>query len=701
MSGRRGWRGAVAAVALAALLLLPALALRPRVALAAPPGVRIQATASFGGNYRQGEWVPIAVELANDGPDVTGDVVLEVGGPSGGTNRFVQRVDLPTGSRKALTLYALAPSYTTAVKVSFSTGKDAVAAPPIALRMLGRDQRLIGVVGDDAGATNAIASSLLAAYGSAVVTVAATPAELPGNPYGLDSFTALVLDDASTGTLGADQRRALADWVALGGRVVLAGGPSWRKTLEGLGDLPPVRPEDSRTVAGLAGLAGLGGGGAAPAGQFVVASGAVVAGGAALASQDGAPLVALRGWGRGTVAYLAFDPAAPNFLTWGGARTFWKGLRLDAATAADLQGPFDASGGGASRVDGILRDLPALGLPPTWLLILVMLAFIAVVGPVNYLVLRRLDRRELGWVTIPVLTLVCAGAIYGVGAATKGGDVTVNTVAVVRIAPGERAAEAQTFYGVFTPSNGARQLPVGHDALVAGFGPNGIGGGDFGGDIRYVQGPDAAARDAYFSQWTLRSVAAQAVVDPAPLALRLELRQQGGQVVGQVTNVSGRPVTDVVLLLDGAYTRLGDLAAGASAPVSWTPTPSHLAGIYGPGLGSAIYYGGGYHSGQGGGAVGHRAELLDALSGGVLGYAGQPVPVGGVVRSTSGLPGQAPSAATLYAQYPLQVLYWSDDAPLPLGVGAGQEHVTTLVIQETYLGGATPDHPPVLAGATP
>ena len=135
-----------------------------------------------------------------------------------------------------------------------------------------------------------------------------------------------------------------------------------------------------------------------------------------------------------------------------------------------------------------------------------MLGFIAIVGPVNYLVLRRLDRRELGWLTIPALTLLFAAGIYGAGAATKGGSVVVNTVSVVLIAPGARAAEVQSFYGVFTPTRGTRQLPLGRDALLASFDSDGIGAGDLGGDVRFEQGPNAAVRDAAFSQWALRSV---------------------------------------------------------------------------------------------------------------------------------------------------------------------------------------------------
>ena len=700
------WRGLVALLALLALAA-PGL-FSGATPVAAAPNIRLSAEAAFGGNYRPGNWLPVNVLVANDGSGVTGDVVVEPA--AAGTERYVQRVELPTRSQKALTLYALVPDFTTELKVSFTSGKDMVSAAPVTVRALKRDQRLIGVVGDDDRAGGNLASALLGAYGSGVETVTVGIDQLPANTYGLNAFSALVFNDASTGRLGGEQRAALSAWVARGGQLVAATGPNWRKTAEGLADLLPVQPADSRTVSGLAGLSQLVQGRAGPTAGFVVATGRLIDGASRLAEQDGQPLVAMRGWGRGAVVYLAFDPGAPALLTWGDAGAFWRRFGLDAPLLSSLQEPFAAAttgtsgapGGGASAVDRILRDFPSLGLPPTWLLLLVMLLFVAVVGPVNYLVLRRLDRRELGWLTIPAITLLFAGAIYAVGAGTRGTSVVVNTVSLVRITPGQRAAEAQSFFGVFTPSRGVRHLTVGSQALLAGFGGGGIGQGDLGGDARFVQGGEAAVRDAYFSQWTLKAVAAQGAVDPGPLALRLELRMDGNRIVGRITNPSAEGVEDVVLLLNGRYTRLGSLPAGGSLPVDWLPTAGG-GPTYG-GLGSTLYYNtsGGYSSAsQRKGETAHRANLLDALTGTVL-STGTAAP-SRTTRPGTPAAGRAPATGgtgAQGAQPPLQVLYWRDTAPLDLKLGFGStREVTALVIQETYLGGQTQDRAPVIGGA--
>lgn len=708
--GRRR-RGVLGALVLLSLLSLALSVQAPPAAAALT--VRIVAEANFGGNYQTDRWVPLTVALANDGPGITGDVVAEV---AQGV-KYTQRIELPTRSQKVLTLYAQVPSRISAVSIRFEAGQESVAAPPVTLRELKSGQQLVGVVVDDAALGTEYTRALVAAYGSSrVEAITVATDEIPANSFGLGSFSALVIGDATTGRWSAEQRAALASWVARGGQLVAVGGSNWRKIGEGLGELPPLRPTDSRAVAGLGGLTAGGG----PGGQWVVATGELLAGATRLAEQDGAPLVASRGWGSGTVFSLAFDPGTSAFGTWSGTNAFWRRLALDTAPPVGLQEPYITNPGNAQDIISILTDIPGLELPPTWLLAIVLFLFIVAIGPVNYLVLRYLDRRELAWVTIPVLTLVFAGMIYAVGATTKGRAVVLNTVSVVRISPGARSAEVQAFYGIFTPSRGLRDIGAAQESLVSPFARGGIGDlGDLGSEVYFEQGVGSAVRRASFAQWTQRTVAAQALVDPAPLALKAELRWDGQKVVGTVTNTSNRAVEDVLLLIDNAYQSFGTLDPGKSVTIDWRPTvtPTSGYGYYGRGLGAVYYYGGGSQGNPGssragqGSVIAHRANVLDSLTGTVLDYKAStytsPIPTPTATATATPRPGGTPgtpratptattggsSSAGTIGSGPVQLLYWRADAPLPLRVEAGDRTTTTLVIQEVLPGAATQQGP--------
>lgn len=707
--GRRVPGRAIAMLALFAALTLPLGALPAPVAAAL--NIRIGATANFGGNYQAGRWVPITVTLANDGPDVTGTVVVE------GANtqeRYSQRVALPNRSQKVVTLYAQVPTRGSTVTAHFETGNERVDAPQITLLPLRQGQSLIGVIADDAPAGAEYTRAIVAAYGTgAVEAVAFPPDQIPANTFGLDSFGAIVVGDAATGRWSAEQRAALASWVARGGTLVVTGGANWRKVTEGLGELPPLRPNNSQTVAGLGGLAGGGG----PGGPWILATGELLAGATRVAEQGGVPLVASRAWGNGTVTSLAFDQGTSAFSGWSGASTFWRRLNLDTTLPDSLQEPFNS--GGVSSVLNVLRDIPNLGLPPTWLLGLVLLFFIVLIGPVNYLVLRAFDRRELAWLTIPLLTLIFAVAIYGVGAATKGGSLIVSSLSVVRVSPGARSAEVQAIYGLFTPSRGLRDVALPDGALPSGFSERGLyDPSDLGDAVRFAQGSAPAVQQGAFVQWAQRSFAAQGSVDPAPLAVRAELRWNGTRLVGTITNTSAQTIEDGVLVYHNAYQRFGTLAPGASATVDWATSASSGPGTtYGRGLGTALYptVGSGSGSRQSGkGSVeAHRAATLDLLSGTVVNYQGNysyyapptrtptptrtpsPMPTTrpgvtpGATPTVSGTPTSGATGTTATGPQTIQVLFWRTDAPLDLRIDAGERYATTLIIQETVPGAAT------------
>jgi hypothetical protein len=682
--------------------------------------VRIAAEANYDGNYRPGEWVPVTVGLANDGATVTGDVVIEAGMPGLDPARYAQEVELPSRSQKALTVYARVDG-STSLKVYFAAGRDRVDAPAITLSQARTSQQLVGVIADDAVAGEELRRALINAYGtSRIEAVVFPPEEVPGNTFGLNSFSGLVIGDATTGRWSTEQRTALANWVARGGKLVVTGGPNARKVTEGLGDLPPLRPRDSRTAGDITQL------GLAPLpGQWVLATGDLLPEAVVQVEQGGVPLIASRPWGRGIVTSLALDPGTGTFASWSGAAAFWLRFSLDAGLPVSLQAPFDQNptatyqtGYQGFQITNVLRDLPGLSLPPTWLIGLVLLFFIVLIGPTNYLVLWRLDRRELGWVTIPALTLVFALAIYGFGATTKGRSITVNSVSIVRIAPDARAAEVQAFYGIFTPSRGTRDFDVASDVLFTGFSQSGLGHiGDLGRDVFFDQGSNGGVRNASFAQWTQRTVAAQGSVDPAPLSLRAELRWAGSKLVGTVTNTTNQSLEDALIVFNNAYFEVGDLAPGASKAIDWTPVSNSGPGsyYYGNGLGSVVYnnsYPSYARQGNQLGVDGRRAEVLDALSGSVIAYSlggytpgggyspimtPTPTPTATPLPSASPPPGAGTAGGARANSGPVQLLYWHPDAPLELQIEAGERHATTLVIQELLPGTATQQGPAPVA----
>ena len=116
-------------------------------------------------------------------------------------------------------------------------------------------------------------------------------------------------------------------------------------------------------------------------------------------AEDGAPLIVRAAYGDGLVDFLAVDPQSEPLRSWNETKRLWYSL-----VASSGQKPSWSDGfvnWSTAREATLTTSNTVL---PTFLQLCGFLTlYIVLVGPLNYLVLRRLNRRELAWFTIPAL----------------------------------------------------------------------------------------------------------------------------------------------------------------------------------------------------------------------------------------------------------------------------------------------------------
>ena len=551
---------AVRALTLATLILLGMAALPVRAASA----VEIEGRALVGGSYAVGGWAAIGITLVNEGPPTAGH--LEADTEAGTTRRFVE---MPAGSRKAVTIYVQPGGFQREVAIRY-VEPNGTSRTTVAVRALEASSHQVAIVGDRNGSLRAQLSGVTAP-GAAEPVVLGT-SDLPERPEPLEGIDTIVwAGDAST--LAEAQRRSLERWLAGGGQLVVIGGADWQSRTDAFSDLLPLdrlAATDDVSQAQLAAWVGADAPSLAPA---TVATGTARPDARVLVAEDETPLISMRPVGAGRVLLLGPDLAADAYRGWPGAAQLWSRLLpstmvIDAFVGGQLQDREQAAGSMAQA----LNTLPALEVPPAELLLLVIVAYIVLIGPVSYLVLSRLDRRELAWVTAPVLVLLFTAGSYGIGVTLKGSEVLVNQIAVIRTAPGVRAATVESYAGVFSPTRGTYDLAVEADALLAqmrgtAFAEPGVQPAS---PLTVEQGHPARLWQLPIASGGFEYVRADGIADLAP-ALEVAWSTEGPERGGTVTNLADEPILDVAYVATTGGARIGDIGPGETVEFSVPP----------------------------------------------------------------------------------------------------------------------------------
>ena len=541
------------AAALLTLVILP-----PVVPVAvAADGLTMTARALLQGHVRDGSWFAVAVDAENAGPTVTGELRI-VGGVDSRT-RFGTPVELATGSRKQYILYAQPPSFGGTMTVQLVSGSTIVAQAKVAIALHDKLQLVVGVVSENPAKIVSELDLLPSQNLTQPTIVPLTAADLPERIQAWSVLDRLVWQDADASQLKPGQLAALRTWVAGGGRLVIVGGTAGADALTGFPDeLLPYRPTGTLDIDPTVLRSVLG---TIPAGATTLTAyaGDLIAG-RVLATSGDRVVAADRRYGAGSVTLLGFDPTTRWIATGDTIDTpLWR--RLLPARAGGIVSLSDDQ-----TIVSAVANLPSLALPPIGGLLVLLFGYILLVGPVNYMVLRRLDRREWAWVTVPALIAVFTVGSFGIGSLLRGSDVIIHEVAVVRGSAGTDQATVQSYLGIFSPSRATFQVRVPGDALLAAPMNGDIFGSGTTAALDILQGDPSRIRDLSVGFGSMRTVRAEgAATGPVVVG---DIRLEDGRILGSITNRSGRVLLAPAVVLGSSAIQLKDLAPGATVDVN-------------------------------------------------------------------------------------------------------------------------------------
>jgi hypothetical protein len=535
--------------------------------------ITIEAHALLGGHVRPGAWTAVAVHITNDGPAIDGE--LRIGSGTGTTSQYGLEVHLATGANQAVTLYAQTQIFGSKINVDLAVGDQVIARQVVAIKSHDAYSPIVAVVAEQPqGLLPQINAALVNPNFNTPTVITLTAADLPPRVEAWAAIDRLVWQDVDAADLTPAQAEALRLWLGAGGQLIVVGGTTGRGTLTGFdipeADLLPFDPTHTIDVAP-ADLVPLVGALPSDAATTPAVAG-LLRRGSILARSGDDVIAAQQSYGRGMVSLIGFNPAERWLADGSTASTLWHRL-LPTVTSQALN-PLQLTDD--SQIVYAMQNVPQVALPPIEQLFVLLVAYIALIGPINYIVLRRLDKREWAWITIPALVVVFAVGSYGLGASLKGSDVIVNEVGVVRASQGSGLGIGQVYVGIYSPSRRSFQVSIPGGALLS----NPISqiqntGSEQPLDVLFG---DSAShlRNFEVGFGVVRGFRAEAPAD-AP-QIESDLHLGSGRLQGTITNRSDSTLENIAVVFGGGVAIIESLEAGKSSTIDINITMSNQFG---------------------------------------------------------------------------------------------------------------------------
>ena len=415
------------------------------------------------------------------------------------------------------------------------------------------------------------------------------PAALPWDWTGYECLDVLVLCGVDWSQLRPQQVQAIADYVHGGGNLLLAPG-QYPWPVEGpLAALIPFRASALRQdKLGETNL---------PGGRMVLhpvsawpltppaASAWQVTNLGTLAAFAHGPA------GFGQVGVLAFNPAEVDGLDKRAEAGLWQ-LALERLLGAGrfAQGPSPQAqpsyyepftSAGQDCTNAVLEHLltiPQLRPLNVWFVIGLLVLLAVMLGPVDYFLLKKLDRLPWTWVTSAcVIAGFTAAAYYGVKF-YRAGDLQVRAVSVVDCVQGQ-AAWSTVYAGIFAPDSDDYRL-------------DGLGGGQWWAAISplreehaYMQPSQLGGRAVYCRQgdganlpvslpisiYSMQCLLGESNKTPAPLSVKPD--RSGDSLAIEVTNHMDHPASRILVWHGRSSWEFPAVAGGATTRLTLSREP--------------------------------------------------------------------------------------------------------------------------------
>ena len=503
--------------------------------------ITIEARVGFDNVYTTDTWTPVTLTVRGDDQDRTVTVEWLVNDDLGNRILWSRDISLPAQTTKEIHTNVVMPGFARSIVARVQVDNRILASTLIDAQI--SPGWLNVVVSDDANLLKGLGDVTLV-DGSIITVVVVPPTHLPDDALGYQGVYNLFIDNAAQ--LTDAQQRAIQLWMELGGRVVVPDVVSGTLATNSQISLDYSTPHVVRLTTEVT---------AQLPDDVVVPT--VKPSPLAVEVHPGSNLLWERSVGRGTF----YQTTVPfNALRdWSGLAWLWRPV---------LQPQYPDIRAVVGRPNIVIQNDPlgrslniaALSQPHPVVIFLLILAYIAIIGPGTYVVLKRRYTLDWAWVSIPATAIIITILLAITGVILRGNNTLVYTLSIVQQQAQATHALVSSGTAIYTPFRSSYVVDANDaDSIIA------VRNSQVADGLRF--GDDKNAQIALSGDiGSVQSVHTHHMID-APLSVTHQLTADASTLTGRI-QIAGGNLRDVVVFYGSKGQFVGDVAQNQPITVS-------------------------------------------------------------------------------------------------------------------------------------
>lgn len=415
--------------ALTLLVMLVMSFILPTTQASAAATLEVKATAGVSGKAKYQSVVPLQVTVKNNGADFSGDMAINSSNSYEAASALVVQIDIAAGEEKTFTFYldGLADySYSDTDLFAFYEGsieKGKKIAYKGTKRLqsnfLDPSSTFIYTLTDKSDRLSALLrlSTFVAQSNVEVFNInQLKDYTLPEDSQGLAMANVIVVDEVAIADLTPKQQEALLKWVQDGGTLLLGAADQINATAGVFKEYLPLSLSQEMTAISAEALTKLSGGGIFTQ-PISVYSATSSEGSLPVLTENNEVLAAKKKVGSGEVIQTTFSLGDQPLASMDGyGALLAKVINIQSISQQGMmrqgQSPLDQI---SYELRNINELFPSFEVSVSYMLIVIIL-YILIIGPILYFVLKKADKREHAWWIIPSISVVLSIVLFIVGA---------------------------------------------------------------------------------------------------------------------------------------------------------------------------------------------------------------------------------------------------------------------------------------------